>query len=95
MEGLDLASQVTTAESYSWGLEQLEQRTRSGYSAGSESAPASAALLSAHEHAFRHFGGVPRRLVLDNLKAAVQKVLDETGVPGQRNRLVGHGRKSP
>ena len=24
-----------------------------------------------------------------------QIVLDETGVPGQRNRLVGHGRKSP
>jgi transposase len=30
-------------------------------------------FLRCLENAFRHFGGVPRRLVLDNLKAAVQK----------------------
>ena len=30
-------------------------------------------FLRCLEGAFRHFGGVPRRLVLDNLKAAVQK----------------------
>lgn len=30
-------------------------------------------FLRGLEGAFRHFGGVPRRLVLDNLKAAVQK----------------------
>jgi transposase len=30
-------------------------------------------FLRCLENAFRHFGGAPRRLVLDNLKAAVQK----------------------
>ena len=30
-------------------------------------------FLRCIENAFRHFGGVPRRLVLDNLKAAVKK----------------------
>jgi transposase len=30
-------------------------------------------FLSAHVHAFRHFGGVPNRVVLDNLKAGVIK----------------------
>lgn len=29
--------------------------------------------LRCHRHAFEHFGGVPRRLVIDNLKAAIVK----------------------
>jgi len=33
------------------------------------------AFLDGHVRAFEHFGGVPQRIVYDNLKAAVQKVL--------------------
>ena len=49
MIGLDLASQVSTADPYPWGLDQLEARMGSGYAAGSESASSSAALMSAFE----------------------------------------------
>ena len=49
MIGLDLASKVSTTEPYPWGPDQLEERMRSGYAAGSESAPASAALMSAYD----------------------------------------------
>ncbi len=49
MVGRDLASQVSTSEPYRWGLDELAARVGSGYAAGSESAPASAALLSPHE----------------------------------------------
>ena len=48
MVGLDLASEVTTSEPYSWGEAELEERTASGYAAGGESAPSSAALLPRH-----------------------------------------------
>ena len=49
MIGLDLASEVSTKETYPWGPDELEARISSGYAAGVESAPASAALLERHD----------------------------------------------
>jgi carbamoyl-phosphate synthase small subunit len=45
MVGLDLASEVTTGESYVWDLARVEERARTGYAAGSEISATSAALL--------------------------------------------------
>src|SRR4051794_5972863 len=46
-------------------------------------------FLDGHVRAFEHFGGVPRRVRYDNLKAAVEKVLeaatrDDTPTPNPR-----------
>jgi carbamoyl-phosphate synthase small subunit len=45
MIGLDLATEVTTPEPYTWDQRRLEERARTGYAAGSEVAATSAALL--------------------------------------------------
>lgn len=42
--------------------------------------------ISLHRHAFEYFGGVPRRVVPDNLKAAVIKVLVHDAVLGEAYR---------
>ena len=93
MEGLDLASQVTTSEPYPWGLEQLKERSGSGYAAGSESAPASAALMSAHDGprfkvAALDFG--IKRNILDLLVASG---CDVTVLPASTpaDAILGHG----
>jgi carbamoyl-phosphate synthase small subunit len=44
--GRDLASEVSTPEPYSYGLAELEARAASGFAAGAEAAPASAALMA-------------------------------------------------
>ena len=46
MIGRDLAREVTCERSFEWGIEQLEQRSSTGYAAGAESAPPTAALLT-------------------------------------------------
>ncbi|MBW3594099.1 MAG: glutamine-hydrolyzing carbamoyl-phosphate synthase small subunit [Actinobacteria bacterium] len=45
--GRDLAIEVSTAEQYAWGPEQLAQRAQSGFAAGAESAPATRELMTA------------------------------------------------
>ena len=45
MVGLDLAREVTTTEPYEWTQETVARRSTSGYAAGAESSPATAALL--------------------------------------------------
>jgi len=42
--------------------------------------------ISLHRRSFEYFGGVPRRVVPDNLKAAVQKVLVQDAVLGEAYR---------
>lgn len=42
--------------------------------------------ISLHRHAFEYFGGVPRRVVPDNLKAAVLKILVQDVVLGEAYR---------
>jgi transposase len=42
--------------------------------------------IGLHRHAFEYFGGVPRRVVPDNLKAAVSKVLVQDAVLGEAYR---------
>jgi transposase len=42
--------------------------------------------IALHRHAFESFGGVPRRIVVDNLKAAVQQVLVHDPVLGEAYR---------
>ena len=46
MVGLDLAHEVSTAEEYSWGPDQLTDRARGGFAAGREPSPSTAALLN-------------------------------------------------
>jgi carbamoyl-phosphate synthase small subunit len=45
MVGLDLASEVSTSEEYTWGPDELLARAAMGYAAGQEHSPATAALL--------------------------------------------------
>ena len=40
-----------------------------------------ATWLVCHQHAFEYFGAVPRRVVLDNLKAAIIKAYTWTKTP--------------
>ena len=47
--GRDLVAEVTTAQAYEWGPEQLEARATSGYAAGRERSPASRKLLEEAE----------------------------------------------
>ena len=46
MVGRDLAREVTTAEPYEWTVETLAARAASGYAAGAERSPATAALIT-------------------------------------------------
>jgi len=43
--GRDLAIEVTTADPYAWGLDELSRRAASGFAAGAEQGPATKALL--------------------------------------------------
>lgn len=49
MEGADLASEVTTDAPYHWGREEVARRIEHGYVAGSEAAPATAALMDRYD----------------------------------------------
>lgn len=48
------------------------------------------ALLDAHVRAFRYFGGVPKRIVYDNLAPAVKKVLKERELTVRFKALTSH-----
>ena len=47
MVGADLAREVSTESAFQWGPDDLEDRARSGYAAGSEVSPATSELLAA------------------------------------------------
>jgi carbamoyl-phosphate synthase small subunit len=49
MEGADLASEVTTDSVYAWGPDEVDRRIDHGYVAGSEAAPATAALMDRYD----------------------------------------------
>lgn len=70
--GRDLAIEVTTPEPYTYGMADLEARAASGYAAGAEAAPASAALLARRDERRRvaAFDFGLKRNILDLLVAS-------------------------
>ncbi|MDQ3957095.1 MAG: glutamine-hydrolyzing carbamoyl-phosphate synthase small subunit [Actinomycetota bacterium] len=51
--GLDLVAEVTARHPYEWTPDHLAERARSGFAAGAESSPVSAALLDGPEKRYR------------------------------------------
>lgn len=68
MIGADLAKEVSTGEEYSWGPDDLATRALTGYAAGRERSPATAALLDTH--------GGPRRAIAAFDFGIKQNILD-------------------
>ncbi len=71
--GRDLAIEVSVAEPFEWGPEQLERRSRSGFAAGAEAAPATKALLDRLDgprHRIAAFDFGVKHNILDLLVAA-------------------------
>ncbi len=93
MVGADLAREVSTQANFEWGPDELEQRVRSGYAAGSEWSPSTSELLAENSAAERFkvaaFDFGVKKNILDLL---VSSGCDVTVVPATTpsDDVVGH-----
>ena len=84
-EGFDVGYAVVKDIVHDWKRQEVfvplvynsATSARSTSSRSSSTSVASDARLDGHVGAFSHFGAVPHRLVYDNLKAAVRKIVVE------------------
>jgi carbamoyl-phosphate synthase small subunit len=81
MVGADLASEVTTGAAYGWGPDQVARRIEHGYVAGSEAAPASAALMDRHDGPRRKIAAFDFGIKHNILDLLVAGGFDVTVVP--------------
>jgi carbamoyl-phosphate synthase small subunit len=81
MVGADLASEVTTAAPYEWGPDQVLRRAEHGYVAGSEVAPATAALMERYDGPRRRIAAYDFGIKHNILDLLVVGGFDVTVVP--------------
>lgn len=81
MVGLDLAKEVSTAQEYTWGPDDLLARARMGYAAGREHSPATDALLTDHQGARRRVAAFDFGMKQNILDLLVSSGFDVTVVP--------------
>jgi carbamoyl-phosphate synthase small subunit len=81
MVGADLASEVTTGSAYDWGPEQVARRIENGYVAGSEAAPATAALMDRYTGPRRRIAAYDYGIKHNILDLLVVSGFDVTVVP--------------
>ncbi len=81
MIGLDLAGEVTTPEPYEWTAEMLAHRAGSGFAAGAELAPSTAALLERLERPRRRIAAIDYGLKRNILDLLVASGFDVTVLP--------------
>lgn len=81
MIGLNLAGEVTTPEPYEWTAEMLAERAVSGFAAGAELAPSTAALFERLERPRRRIAAIDFGLKRNILDLLVASGFDVTVLP--------------
>jgi carbamoyl-phosphate synthase small subunit len=81
MIGLDLATEVSTEQEYTWGPDDLLARAAAGYAAGSERSPATHALLDTHAGERRKIAAFDFGMKHNILDLLVASGFDVTVVP--------------